>query len=1389
LALIDSGCTITSVSPRWVERNDIPYQVKEKPTNLYLADGGRPAYGKGQVHLETKKVQVKIGDIEDDRILNIIDTGDLDAIVGYDWLDKHNPDIDWQSKTINGRYPARKNAAGRKATIQCTPNDGRIGRISAHKIARIYAKTPEKVGVIWFRRTQTPGEGPKVPAQIPAQYAKFKELFEETEETALPIHQEWDHEIPIKEGAELKPAKMYPVNREQEREVAAYLEKNLRKGYIRESTSPMASPILFVPKKNGKLRLCVDYRAVNNATVKNVYPLPLIQELMDRLQGARWFTKFDIREGYYRIRVKEGHEWKTAFKTRYGLYEYKVMPFGLTNAPATFQSVINKALHEYLDVFVTAYLDDVLVYSKGTLEEHVEHVKKVLKKLQEYRLLIQPDKSEFHVPRTEFLGFIVSGEGIEMDPSKVQDIRDWPTPKSVKEVQSFLGFANFLRKFIKDYSKHTKPLTELTKKEQIFLWGPEQEEAFQKLKDKFCSGTVLRMFNPELPIRVYTDASDFALGACFFQSDDGKTWRPVAYHSRKLTPAELNYEIHDKELMAIIAAFKEWRPWLTGTRFQVEVFSDHRNLTSFMSTKELNRRQVRWAENMADYNFCIKHCKGTENGAADALSRRIDYQIEGKPTYDALFTERPDGALEYNHPRLSAVTTFRDRWENKIRAHWNTHGEQGFETPEGLLVVPEEMENELILEKHASIAHGHQGIAKTIERITRNYHIKGLRRKVEAVIKDCQPCNQNKPSRHKPYGLLQPLDPPAGPWQSVTMDFIVKLPRSRDPVSGVEYDSILVIVDRSTKQTIFEPTNENITADQLVSIVFRRLISQHGMPQEIITDRGVLFTSELWKTVLARLGSKSKLSTSVHPQTDGQTERMNQSLEQYLRMYVDYGQTNWADLLPMAEFAINSATSDTTRMTPFYANYGYEPTAYHEARTLVRESDKGLSRAEQYRKTNELLLSNIAKRNESSKKFANKNRVKGPTLKEGDKVFLLRKNIQTTRPSGKLDQVKLGAFKIKRVIGPVNYELQLPKGMKIHPIFHVSLLEPAPPNAELAQDITIESDDVDYEVEEIKDLRKFGRQWKYLVKWKEYDDTDNTWEPLKNLKGCPEKVESFHQIPGKPPRPGDRKGKASQRPKENKQRAAVLRAQPAPPLPTSPPPLLKQSHDLATSATTHPPEPIAAQGDDASRAREPCPPQPHPTPSEACGEPRYSSETWIRERPGHNCWSCEKHTRSSDLIEDRPDSAGPGERSWNRELASRDFGRELGRRDDGDAQLNFRLWACRRRGSRGAYDTSNMAGELRAYEHQTPDRNITSDPECSHDICIERRRLRNNRTDHCDQWEDFRRLRLRDEDMEGEADVTSNVLTGATLCRKVLLTSRPRLFKAVKPETAFERQD
>ena len=391
---------------------------------------------------------------------------------------------------------------------------------------------------------------------MPEEYLQYNKLFQEELDTGLPEYSQWDHEIPLQEGIQPKLHKVYRLNPEQRQALKDYIEENLRKGHIRASTSPAGYPILFIPKKNGKLQLYIDYRQLNDITIKNRYPLPLISDLRDRLYKAQWFTTLDLKGAYSLIRIKEGEEWKTAFRTHLRLFKYLIMPFGLTNAPASFQSIINHVLQEYLDLFVVVYLDNILIFSH-TLEEYKEHVHKVLQALQNAKLLVEPKKSDFHKQHVKYLGYTISPGKIGIDKSKIQAIEEWPQPKNIKDIRAFLGFVNFYRRFISGYREIATPLTNLTRKNTPFIWDDNTQQAFEDIKARVVSEPILTMPDPEQPFEVETDASDYALGGQLSQRDNNGLLHPVAFFSKKLNSPELNYQIHDKELMAIVEAFKE----------------------------------------------------------------------------------------------------------------------------------------------------------------------------------------------------------------------------------------------------------------------------------------------------------------------------------------------------------------------------------------------------------------------------------------------------------------------------------------------------------------------------------------------------------------------------------------------------------------------------------------------------------------------------------------------------------------------------------------------------------------------------------------------------------------------------------------------------------------
>ena len=413
------------------------------------------------------------------------------------------------------------------------------------------------------------------------------------------------------------------MNLKEREELKKFIDENKRSGRIRESTPPMASPFFFIKKADGSLRAIQDYRKLNESTIKNKYPLPLIGELIDKVKTAKFITKLDVRWGYYNIRIREGDEWKAAFRTNEGLFEPTVMFFGLCNAPATFQAFVNNIFRDLIGLGkIVIYLDDILIFVDD-LEEHRRLVKQVFQILKDNKLYLKPSKCEFEVSTVKFLGYVLGNGEIRMDTSKVDAVRDWPDPKNKKELQRFLSLGNWLRRFVKGYSATVKPLTRLTG-DVDWEWNTEQKKAFQLIKDKLTSAPVLAIPNDDDSFQIETNASDYATGEVLLQKQDGN-WKVIVYRSAALTSAEWNYEIYDKELLAVVQALEDWRQYLLGAKHPIEVWTDHANLTYFRKPQDLNRRQARWSLFLSEFNFTFVHKLESLNVAADALSRRCDY--------------------------------------------------------------------------------------------------------------------------------------------------------------------------------------------------------------------------------------------------------------------------------------------------------------------------------------------------------------------------------------------------------------------------------------------------------------------------------------------------------------------------------------------------------------------------------------------------------------------------------------------------------------------------------------------------------------------------------------------------------------------------------------------
>lgn len=1046
---------------------------------------------------------------------------------------------------------------------------------------------------------------PKATPDIPQEIAHNRHVFSEEEAAKLPTFEHGDHPIELTGEPPFGP--LYNLSREELATLRQYLDDALEKGWIRHSTSPAGAPVIFVPKKDGTLRLCVDYRGLNAVTVKNRCPLPLISETLDRLVGAELYTTLDLQHAYNRVRIRKGDEWKTAFRTRYGHFEYLVMPFGLTNAPATFQAYINRALAGYTDIFCVVYLDDILIFSK-TLEEHWRHVNLVLERLQRFSLYVKLSKCTFASTQVEFLGFVVSTKGIQMDLSRVQSISEWPVPKTFRDVQVFLGFANFYRRFIASYSKIAVPLTAIMKgskngkKPGPLQWGTREQHAFEELRLAFTKAPILRHFDPERRIRIETDASIHAIGAIISQLSDDGLWHPIAYWSRKMIPAETNYDTFDQELLAIVESFKHWRHYVEGSRFPIEVLTDHNNLRGIMKMKQVSRRQHRWFLVMSRVDFTIGYRAGSTN-PADGPSRRPDYAGETLEAVNSFLPTLqhklataaqcanviacPDvhaalqkgcaresqlvaGATPATRGRVCAVSPagqsrvprkkltplhavtrteaalvlegddptepiasvsrefirqlqtidvlakgYRELvQQGKIPdEHWSFDAE-GTLLYQGAVYVPNSpaLRQAILRRNHDDPLAGHFGVEKTLELLTRKYYWPKIRRCVEEYVRTCDVCQRVKVHRHRPYGELQSLPMPSGKWQDITFDFVVNLPPSLR--EGKVYDAVCVVVDRFTKYAKYIPCNSNVNATEFTELFMNHIVTQFGIPRSIVSDRGTVFTGEFWRTFIYSLKVKHKLSTAYHPQTDGETERQNQTMQHYLRCYTNETQDNWARLLPQAEFAYNNSVHSTTGTTPFYATYGFHPCFEFELEDDL--SKKGVPAAEelalQLKNENEALTLHWQRSIESQKKYYNAHH-KPITFKAGEQVMLSSKNFKLRQPKKKLSHRYLGPFTIEEPVGKQAYRLQLPPQWRAHPTFHVSYLEPYHPRDEepvipKETPTLLEDPNPLWEIESILQKRVEKGRVYYQVKWKGWSDEHNQWVEAKDMN-ADEEIQRF----------------------------------------------------------------------------------------------------------------------------------------------------------------------------------------------------------------------------------------------------------------------------------------
>lgn len=1169
--LLDSGSSGNFIARKFVNK----YKLKTEPTketySVKLADGRK--HPTNELVADAKLGMNEYKSKED---LIVLPLDNYDSILGMPWLEKVNPHIDWKSKTIEVAVDTLKEnqkkitiKSDQEKTVQKQNNeisynindahynhDDKITNeqssteqptvkneiqqerkllLSALKFKREVLRNKSEVYLGMLRLTEDPKQQNTHQLMVTEQTSEYiestetKELIEEYIDlfpkdlpTGLPPRRWIEHRIDLEIGAKPVSKGVYRMSTLELDELKKQLDKLLESGFIRPSESPWGSPILFTPKKDGGFRLCIDYRALNAMTTKNTYPLPHLDDLFNQTQGSTYFSKIDLHSGYHQIRMRDSDIEKTAFRTRYGLFEFLVLPFGLTNAPATFMHLMNNTFKPLLDKSVIVFLDDILIYSK-TKSDHVKHVKEVLDILRREKLYCKRSKCQFFQKKIEFLGHTLSEQGKGMQEDKVSAIMNWPTPTTADEVASFVGLCGWYQEFIDGFSRICAPLNRLKQKEVKFEWTAVEQNALEELKSAITNAPVLILPDPKLPYVVMTDASGIAIGASLNQ-DHGNGLQPIAFLSKKLLPAETRYPVHEQELLAVIQALKKWRHHLHGSATPITVQTDNKSIIYLLTQPNLSNRQRRWMETISEYKLKFEYKKGSTNVVADALSRRCDHNE--KSTEQELTVNTIMSYLTMN----SLISDLKEAYQLDAECVKILQGScpPDYEIKNGIIyrkskiVIPDDktknMKTRIIHEAHDVPTSGHLGIMKTMEKLERKFYWKNMYEEVKNYITSCYSCQRNKPVNQAPMGLLQPIPVPEGNWKIVSMDLITQLPKSRNG-----NDAIVVIIDKMSKMAHFIATTTNIDAPKLAQLYFDNIVRYHGIPMSIISDRDVRFTSNFWKSLWQLTGTKLKLSTAYHPESDGQTERMNRTLEDIIRSYVNYQQNNWDEKLIAAEIAYNNSKQVSTGFTPYYMNYGYEInlpisllTPTESSNPTANEMIGNINTAMEQAKKN------IKLAQERQSLYANKSR-RDITFKKDELVLLSTANIRNEQRAPKLSAKYIGPFRISRVISDVAYELILPPTMKIHNVFHISKLRKFVKGEQFPNRTAIDNppaeiiDGEDYwEVEQIvkKRERRYGngQRIEYLVKWTGYDHYENTWEPKDNLmKSASDAIKLFEE--------------------------------------------------------------------------------------------------------------------------------------------------------------------------------------------------------------------------------------------------------------------------------------
>ena len=1053
--LIDSGASENYVSP----------EVSA------LADSWLPVYDRqvetagGETTEITKKVSmnVTVNGFTGTVAAYVFPTK-FDLILGRAWLKEVNPQPDWATDcwTIydNGNKIKLVPCNDDRNTTSAHP---RLSYLISHKQADRSLKQGGEGFLMYLNTTEL---NDKKSILVEDKYwsklvKEFTTVFRD-ELPGLPPNRDVTHVINTGDAKPVSrpPFKMSPAELD---ELQKQIKELLSLGLIRPSASPWGAPVLFVRKKTGEMRMCVDYRAVNKLTTRNNHPLPRIDECLDRLKGASHFSSLDLKSGYHQVRINPEDVPKTAFNTRYGQFEFLVLPFGLTNAPPTFQSLMNRVLGDCLDKFALVYLDDILIFSE-TEEDHKKHVRHVLNRLKDAQLIANLKKCEFGKRELIFVGFKITPDGILPSPSKVDAVKNWPVLNNVQEVRQFMGLAQHYRRFIPGFASIAAPLTDLTRgtgpKKRPITWTNECQVAFDHIKKLLTSAPVLQVPDMIKPYRIETDASDFGCGAVLLQpgDDENSPWHPIAYESKKFSAAEKNYPAQERELLGIIHALRTWRCFVDGCKGGYTVFSDHLPLKYLRSQDKPTPRLVRWMAELELFAPDIHYKPGKDNDVPDVLSRMdgpddpvCDTSIEPDYLYaawsikDASLIVQQDWPLLYLNPdkvKLPELKLWLDKHADKFvvrgSAVYRKVEINDKKTVKEVPFLPFAARADTVAKYHETF--GHAGVKTMLKMFVPRFWWHTMQKDLKEWLKTCPSCQVNSRRIRAHQDVMHPLKVPTA-FDRWHIDFVGELPVT---LKGNRW--LLVAVDYATNWPVARAVPV-ASKEAVADFIYEEIMMKFGCPSEILTDRGANFNSELVKTYLKRAGTHHKLTSAYHPRTNSKVERFNGVIKGMLRKYINGALHRWDDFVNAALWASRIRVHSTTGYSPFFLTYGREPrlpgdtfapyidnSSFSDPRTVADITSRELSDLGQHRAAATFKMKAMAEKDKAKWDSV----IKPMSFEVGDNVMLSHEGRYGLEPQYKGPYIVVQTFPDYGT-----YKLETLAGEPLKSLVHVDRLKKA----------------------------------------------------------------------------------------------------------------------------------------------------------------------------------------------------------------------------------------------------------------------------------------------------------------------------------------------------------